>query len=156
MKKAIVVYFSYTGHTRKVAEEIARFLDCECIAIKKKKAYSKNPFIFYKPAEKEVKSEFCPEIVNDIKLDDYDAIILGTPIWWNTMAPPVRTFLKNADLKDKLVIPFCTHGGGGVGHLVDDIKRTGLCNKVCSALSVNGKGGKDLTEQIEKWIGGLQ
>lgn len=152
MKKAIVIYFSYTGHTKKVAEEIAKCLNCECVTIKKKKAYSKNPFIFYKPAEKEVKSEFCPEIVNDIQLDGYDAIILGTPIWWETMAPPVRTFLRDADLKDKFVMPFCTHGGGGAGYFVSDIKQTAMCNSVSAVLSINGKGGKDLPGKIKKWI----
>ena len=46
----------------------------------------------------------------NINLSDCDTIILGTPVWWYTMTPPVRSFLKNNDLTDKTIIPFATNG----------------------------------------------
>ncbi len=49
------------------------------------------------------------------QLDRYDTLLVGTPNWFGTIAPPVQTFLKDSDLSGKRVAPFCTNGGGGFG-----------------------------------------
>ena len=78
-------------------------------------------------AKKECRSGFKPEL--SAKVDDmqkYDVIFVGSPNWWGTMAPPVATFLTSYDLKGKTVIPFFTHGGGGVQNCERDVRK--LCN----------------------------
>ena len=62
--------------------------------------------------------------IEDLKMNlkDYDTIILGTPVWWYTMAPPVRSFLKNNDLSGKTIIPFITNGGW-IGTTLEDINK---------------------------------
>ena len=59
-------------------------------------------------------------------MQKYDVIFVGSPNWWGTMAPPVATFLTSYDLKGKTVIPFFTHGGGGVQNCERDVRK--LCN----------------------------
>ena len=59
-------------------------------------------------------------------MQKYDVIFVGSPNWWGTMAPPVATFLTSYDLKSKTVIPFFTHGGGGVQNCERDVRK--LCN----------------------------
>jgi len=54
---------------------------------------------------------------------DYDIIFIGSPIWFNTYAPPLATFLDGNDFKGKTVVPFCTHGGHGPGNFYGDIKK---------------------------------
>lgn len=58
----------------------------------------------------------------NVDLNSYNVIILGTPVWWYTMTPPVRAFLKKYDLSGKVIIQFATNGGW-LGTTLDDIKK---------------------------------
>lgn len=61
---------------------------------------------------------FCPKLISGNELtNDYRIIFIGTPNWFKTFAPPVMSFLKQHDFTGKIVIPFCTHGGGGFGQI---------------------------------------
>lgn len=57
---------------------------------------------------------------NDI---DAEVVFIGSPNWLATFAPPVLTFLRSADLQGKTIIPFCTHGGGGFGRMMEDYRK---------------------------------
>ena len=70
-----------------------------------------------------------------IDLSNYDRIILGTPVWWYTITPPVRTFLKNYDLNGKVIIPFATNGGW-LGSTFDDIKKYTSNSEVENPISI--------------------
>ena len=86
----------------------------------------------------------------------YDVIAVGTPTWWYTMAPAVRTFLHQNDLRGKTVVPFMTNGGWP-GHVIKDMKA--LCPgadweeqaalKAASYLSYSAFSKKELIEQLE-------
>jgi flavodoxin len=52
-----------------------------------------------------------------IQIDNYEYIFIGTPNWFKSFAPPILSFLRNVDLSQKTIIPFCTHGGGGFGQI---------------------------------------
>ena len=81
-----------------------------------------------KPAIKPFKGEFKA----------YDTVFVGSPVWYNTFAPPLGTFLSQHDFKGKTVIPFCTHGGGGPGHLYADLKAAVPGAKVLEGLTMKG------------------
>ena len=83
----------------------------------------------------------------------YDVIFVGTPNWWSTMAPPVLTFLSSCDFSGKTVIPFVTHGGGGMARCESDMR------KACPAAAF-GRGGafsggsiRNSAEALAKWAG---
>ncbi len=122
--KVLVVYFSWSGNTRFAAETIAKELGGVKIAeIKAAKPYNSNFNKCCEEARPECRGKKLREIVPvDVNVADYDVILVGTPDWWGTMAPPVRTFLSNncAAFKGKTVCLFQTHGGGGMERVGSD------------------------------------
>lgn len=124
-KKRIIIYFSYTGTTKLIAEQICEKLKCDIIEIKTKIPYSSNyKEVVYDKNNNEY-STYLPEIIPlSINLDDYDEIILGSPVWWYRPAPAVRRFLKEYDLSNKTIIPFIT-SNGWFGMTIETLKK--LC-----------------------------
>ena len=78
--------------------------------------YSENYNTVVDQAKDEIRHGYHPTIKKDnVDLNSYDTVYLGSPIWWGTMAPPVMNFLSENDLDGKTILPFTTHGGGGRG-----------------------------------------
>lgn len=121
--KSIVIYYSQLNSTKAVAEQIANKLDIPIVAIQPVVPYDDDFNATIQRGQKEMNGEL-PEIKPlDVKLEDYDVIFLGYPIWFGTYATPMMTFLKNADLKGKKIVPFCTFGSGGLNTSVNDLKK---------------------------------
>ena len=116
--RCAVVYFSWSGNTRFAAETVAKKAGADLFEIKAEKPYNSD---FQKCCD-EAKPECYGKTLRPIKaiegldLAKYDLIFVGTPNWWGTMAPPVRTWAtqSNEALKGKSVCLFQTHGGGGM------------------------------------------
>ncbi|MCM8759092.1 MAG: hypothetical protein NC906_04890 [Candidatus Omnitrophica bacterium] len=112
-KKILVVYYSRTGTTKKIAQEIAEFLSCDIEEIidQKNRSGIKGFMSGGKDAMKRELTEIKP-----IEKDpaNYDIIIIGTPVWAANMAPAVRTYIMQNREKFKNVAFFCTTGGTGV------------------------------------------
>ena len=121
--KAIVIYYSQLNSTKAVAEAIATSLDIPIVAIEPVVPYDDDFGATMQRGQKEINGEL-PEIKPlDVKLDDYDVIFLGYPIWFGTYAPPVMTFLRDANLTGKKIVPFCSFGSGGLNTSVNDLKK---------------------------------
>ena len=116
--KCAVIYFSWSGNTRFAAETVAKKAGADLFEIKAETPYNSD---FNKCCD-EAKPECYGKTLHPIKpiegldLAKYDLVFVGTPNWWGTMAPPVRTWVtQNKDaLKGKTVCIFQTHGGGGM------------------------------------------
>lgn len=123
--KKIVVYFSYTGNTKKIAESISKKLNCDILEIKPEVPYSTD---YQTVVDQEQNNETAKKTPNIQKIDKdiskYDEIILGSPVWWYTIAPVIRTFLKENDLTGKTIKPFATNAGW-LGQTFKEIER--LC-----------------------------
>lgn len=123
--KKIVVYFSYTGNTKKIAESISKKLNCDILEIKPEVPYSTD---YQTVVDQEQNNETAKKTPNIQKIDKdiskYDEIILGSPVWWYTIAPVIRTFLKENDLTGKIIKPFATNAGW-LGQTFKEIER--LC-----------------------------
>ena len=112
MKKKLVVYFSYTGHTKMITDKIKEKLDCDILKTETVVPYSTDYDTVVNDEQNSERSNFLPEIKDiNINLDNYDEIILGTPVWWYRPAPAIRSFLTKYDLTGKTVIPFATNAG---------------------------------------------
>ncbi len=112
MKKKLIVYFSYTGHTKMIVDKIKEKLDCDILKIETVIPYSTDYDTVVNDEQNGERSNFLPEIKDiNINLDNYDEIILGTPVWWYRPAPAIRSFLTKYDLTGKTVIPFATNAG---------------------------------------------
>lgn len=156
--KAVIIYYSYGGNTERVADMIRDKLHCDCAKIETVKEYPKDYDEVVELGKKEADSGFMPEIKPlGIDLENYDTVILGSPVWWYTFAPAMRTFLSEAGLKGKKVYPFATNGGW-IGHTLRDFSRSCEGAKVFEGLNIRFSGKKLLTgeEDITRWINGIK
>lgn len=150
---SIVLFFTWSGQTRKMAEIIARKTGADQWEIKPAAPYSQEYDSVVKQAKDEIRKGSLPEI-HDIKCDlrRYDVIYIGTPIWWGTMAPPLASFLNAHDFSGKIVMPFCSHGGGGKGHSDRDIAKRCAGAEVREMYSAYEGGGDQAEQEISRWI----
>lgn len=119
-KKILVACFSASGVTKRVGEEIARIAGGDFFEIVPKEIYtsddlnwmnkkSRSSMEMNDPASR-------PEIANSVPdMDSYDVVIVGFPIWWGVAPRIIETFMESYDMSGKVIAPFCTSGGSGVG-----------------------------------------
>ena len=99
-----------------------------------------------------------PELAATISPEDmekYDVIFLGYPNWWGTIPMAMFTFLEQYDLSGKTIVPFCTHGGGGLGRGVDDITRISPNATILQGFAVNGGSVSRAQNDVADWLRGL-
>ena len=152
-KKVLVAYYSYSGNTKKVAEKIKNITNGDIFEIVPKKAYSKNYDEVVALAREEKQKDVKPELVDNGNVKDYDIIFVGTPVWWYTMAAPVRTFLSKNDFAGKTIVPFCTHGGGGAASTYTDVQKSAPGAKVTEGYTSYENSAKE--SEIRAWINKL-
>lgn len=121
----LVVYFSYTNHTKMIAEKIKESLDCDILEIKTVIPYLDDYQAVVDDEQNSEASNHLPEIQDiNVDLSKYDEIIIGTSVWWYRPVPAIRTFLTQNDLSGKTIIPFATNAGW-LGRTFKEIKK--LC-----------------------------
>ncbi len=152
--KVLIAYFSHSfGNTQQIAHMIQKETGGDIFEIKPKTPYTKVHKDVVAQARKEIDAGFKPKLVAmPEKLDEYDVIFVGTPNWWNTMAPPVATFLSNHDFSGKTLVPFTTHGGSGLGRYPEDMKK--LCPKAnfLEGETFSRNSIPDSGDAVAKWI----
>jgi len=120
--KTLVVYFSRSGVTKKVAGKVSELLGCDLQEIVPTRGYS-GLFGWFR-AGKETAKKHLPEI-HDLERNpaDYDLVVVGTPVWANTMASPVRSFFEKYHDSLKKVSLFATKGGNAGSRCKSDIEK---------------------------------
>ena len=123
MKKLLIVYYSWScGNTERVAKQLQSVAGGDLLKIETAVPYSGSYNDVVDQGQREVNRGFEPELKPlGLNAADYDVIAVGTPTWWYTMAPAVKTFLHQKDLTGKTVVPFMTNGGWP-GHVIRDLK----------------------------------
>ena len=154
--KKLVVFFSYTGNTKKIAESIQKKLNCDILEIKPVKSYSTDYKTVVDEEQNNESSKKKPEIQSiDKDLSQYDEIIVGSPIWWYTIAPVIRTFLSENDLKGKIIKPFATNAGW-LGRTFQEIEKLCPDSKVEKGMNIVFESYSDnlvtSPDEIDKWI----
>ena len=153
-KKFLIAYYSYSGNTKRVAEKIQQLTNGDTFEIVPKKAYPDNYNDVVNLAKDEKQKDIKPELTDNGNVKDYDIIFLGTPVWWYTMASPVKTFLSNNDFSGKTIVPFCTHGGGGASSTYIDMQKLAKGAKVTEGYTSYENSAKD--SEIADWINKLK
>jgi flavodoxin len=114
--RVLVAYFSRSGNTRVIAGHLGRSLGAEVVEIQPAQPYPEDYFQTVEQARRERDNGFRPPLKTRVaNLDAYDVVYLGFPVWGETAPPVIRSFLAAHDLPGKMLIPFITHGGYGVG-----------------------------------------
>lgn len=107
--KVLVIYYSLSGNTEKIAKEIAQQTSADLFKIETIKKYS-TPSVYVKSKQELSTKEYPSLQEKPLDLSQYDTIFVGGPVWWYTMAPPLFSFLKQTDFQGKNVVPFSTQG----------------------------------------------
>ncbi len=150
MSKTLVVYFTYSGNAKKVAERVAQLAGADLFEIVAKNAYSSDYQTCVEEARKEVAANARPEITDKVQdMDKYDTLVVGFPNWCSTCPMPVLTFLEQYDLTGKKIYSFVTNGGGGCGKSTEDIAKSARGAEVTE--SINGNELSD--DAIKQWLG---
>jgi flavodoxin len=114
-QKKLVLYYSETGSTKTVAEELQKQLGADIESIEAVKPYSGNFQETMQRGQRENQSGETPALKPlKSKIANYDVIFLGYPIWFGTYANPIATLVKENDFAGKTIVPFCTFGSGGL------------------------------------------
>lgn len=152
-KKILVVYFSHSGNTKIVAQQIQDAAGADIFEIKPGNAYPTDYHTVVDQAKKEINSGYKPALKNKVdNISQYDIIIVGSPNWWATIAPPVSTFLSSYNFEGKTIVPFITHEGSGLGRAVSDIKK--LCSKstLLEGIAIRGGSVKKANAEVTSWL----
>ena len=154
--KTAVVYFSATGTTEKIAEYIKNVSGGDIFEIEPEEPYT-DADLNYNTDNSRANNEqndanARPEIANTIDIDSYDTIFLGYPIWWGDAPKIILTFLDEADLSGKTVIPFCTSGSTGISASESTLK-----NYVPDANWLSGRRFSSNASQsdVNNWVNSL-
>ena len=157
--KTLVVYYSASGNTERVAKDIAEAAGADLFEIVPTEVYTSDDLDWTNP-DSRVSREHDDESLRDVPLtttevpdwDSYDTVFIGYPIWWGIAAWPVDTFVKNNDFTGKTVIPFATSSSSGIGQsgsLLADMAGTGEWQegqRFSSGVS---------RDDVQSWVNGL-
>lgn len=157
--KTLMVYYSASGNTERVAKDIAEAAGADLFEIVPTEVYTRDDLDWTNP-DSRVSREHDDESLRDVPLtttevpdwDSYDTVFIGYPIWWGIAAWPVDTFVKNNDFTGKTVIPFATSSSSGMGQsgsLLADMAGTGDWQegqRFSSGVS---------SDDVQSWVNGL-
>ena len=157
--KTLVVYYSASGNTERVARDIAEAAGADLFEIVPTEVYTSED-LNWTNSDSRVSREHDDESLRDVPLtttevpdwDSYDTVFIGYPIWWGIAAWPVDTFVKNNDFTGKTVIPFATSSSSGMGQsgsLLADMAGTGEWQegqRFSSGVS---------SDDVQSWVNGL-
>ena len=127
MAKKLVAFFSASGVTAKVADMLADAIGADIHEICPKVPYTKADLNWMnKKSRSSIEmndKSLRPEIAeSNVRIDDYDVIFLGFPIWWYVAPTIINTFLEKYDFSGKKIILFATSGGSKFGKTAEELK----------------------------------
>ena len=155
--KVLVIYYSWTGHTQSIAEQIATLTQADTYRIQTQEAFKSSP-AFYARIKKELNNKIYPALAgNPPDAGNYDVIFVGAPVWWYTMATPMYSLLEKMDFKEKKVIPFSTQGSNP-GSFLEDFKSGAKNAQVGTYANFNNVGpeyNQAVHNKIVHWLNNL-
>ena len=155
--KTLVAYFSASGVTRGVATQLAEVAGADLYEIVPEQIYTDADLDWRDSLSRssvEMKDKTSRPAIKktELKIDDYDTIYVGFPIWWYTCPTIINTFMETYDFAGKTVIPFATSGSSSIEQACSDLKS--------AYPKANWKEGRLLNnatkEQLEEWVKSLQ
>ena len=153
--KSVVVYFSLEGTTHLVAKMIAERAGADLIRLEPEKEYQRSGIGKYFHGGKSVIFNEKPKLLNEnLNLDEYDTVIIGTPIWAGSCTPPINTFLSENIIKDKSIFLFVTRRGGDTEKCFAKMKEKLTRNQIKGTSEFNGvnkMSAKELDDKVRKF-----
>lgn len=149
----LIAYFSWGGNTRGIAEEIQRQTGADLFEIQMADPYSTNYNTVLEQAQQDQNEQVRPELSTHVEnMNQYDTIILGYPNWWASIPMPIASFLEEYDFAGKTILPFCSHGGGGLGQSQTAIAKLVPDANMAEGLAINYSGGSGMPDDVAAWL----
>lgn len=151
--KSLVVYFSWSGNTRNVAESVQQQTGSDIFELVPKTPYSTDYNTVLDEAKTEQQNNARPEIASNIEnIDDYDTIYVGFPNWWGDMPMILYTFFDTYDFSGKTVALFCTSGGSGLSNTVNEVKELEPNATITEGLHIGSGASSDPDNAVAQWL----
>lgn len=153
MNKSVICYFSATGTTKRVAEELSKIINVDLFEIEPVQKYTSEDLDWTNKKSRstiEMEDEnFRPEVKNKLEnINDYKNIIIGFPVWWYKEPTIIDTFIEENNLRNKNVYVYVTSGGSTVAESLKHMKE-----KYPNINFVSGKTLNNINEEeIKEWI----
>ena len=137
--KILIVYLSRTNNTKAIAEIIHRNVGGRLVAIELETPYPQNYEVTVQQVVKENETGYLPPLRTKIdSIQNYDVVFAGFPTWGMKLPPPMKSFLKQYDLSGKIIIPFNTNAGYGVGSGFQTVKELCPDSKLLEGFEIKG------------------
>ncbi len=162
-KKSIVIYFSRAdenysvgyidkGNTEVIAEFISEITNADMFKVNPQIPYSKDYNTCIEEAKERQANHNAPIVGEIPDLSDYEVIYIGAPVYWGDMPEELVTALKDVDFSGKIIRPFTTHEGSGLGNIPNQIKRVCSGAEVVDGLAIRGSSVNSAKNRVEDWI----
>ncbi len=156
MSKTLVAYFSASGTTEQVAQDLAAATGADLFCIKPAQPYTSADLNWQNKASRssiEMNDETCrPDLANAApNMDGYQTVFVGFPVWWYVEPHIIDTFLESCDFAGKTVVPFATSGGSGLGRAPQRMQALVPGAKVLSGGVLNGRPSR---AKLASWASG--
>ena len=158
MKKALVAYFSATGTTKRIAEMLAYSIGVKAFEIVPKEIYTNDDLDWTNSKSRttiEMQNRDCrPKIESKVRnIEQYEVVFIGFPIWWYREPSIIDTFIESHNFDNKLIVPFATSGGSGLGDSYKNIQDLAPNAKVEKGkLFMPGVSESELKNWAEKYL----
>lgn len=145
-ENVLVAYFSHTGNTEAVAQQIADYTGGTLAQIERAVPYEN----VQTEGEEELNNGTHPEITFPLdSIEEYDTIFIGYPIWWDEAPMVISTFLESYDFSGKTIVPFCTSASDSIDNSLHIFEELAPDAELAEGLTANNE------EKIEPWLAGL-
>lgn len=152
----LIAYFSRTGNTKELAEEISLQTGGELFEIVPTEPYPADYDETVERFRRERDENARPAIATSVEdISRYDVIFVGFPNWGDDMPHIVYTFLEQYDFTGKAIVPFCTNGGGGFGNSIAGLTSTCPNSKIAEGFECSGSRIQSESDNIAEWLGSL-
>ncbi|MGL9728676.1 flavodoxin [Enterococcus sp. DIV0756] len=145
------------GNTKIMAAAIQNRIAGDQFSIRTKNLYSPDYDECLDQADVELRNQERPELIGNVEnFEQYEVIFLGFPNWWYHLPMPIHSFVESNDFSNKIVIPFCAHGTGGLASSIDDL-RDALPESTTLAepVGIYREDMNDVENIINDWIDSL-
>ena len=137
--KVLIVYLSRTNNTKAIAEIIQSNMGGKLVALELENPYPENYQAIVAQVAKENETGYLPPLKTKIdSIENYDVVFVGFPTWGMKLPPPMKSFLRQYDLKGKTVIPFNTNAGYGIGSSFETVKELCPNSKLLEGFEMKG------------------
>ena len=155
--QVLVAYFSATGTTEGVAENIASGLDADLYEIVPEEPYTDADLDYHDNNSRSTVEmndpSSRPAISGSVEnMEQYSIVFIGYPIWWGEAPRIVSIFMESYDFSGKTIVPFCTSGGSGIGSSASNLEEL-----TSGATWIDGQrlNGSDSQDTVMEWVNSL-